>query len=131
MMKNVLALMALVIMALVAYLIRNHADYGTSLPQGLPADIAIVNGEVISGRRTLFEDGKGYVIDIRTDLDYAEVVKFYADAYAHAGFEAAQGMGAQFTVVDFLVEGKQILMEIHSREAQTHVTMAIHLNKWW
>lgn len=58
-------ILALLIALTVVYLIRNHTNYGAALPPGLPADIPIVEGEVISGRRTLFEDGRGYVVDIR------------------------------------------------------------------
>ncbi len=91
----------------------------------------IIEGKVISGRRTLFEDGRGYVIDIQSDLAYGEVVEFYADRYGKGGAKAAPGMGAEFSVADFRLGSKRILLEIHSRETSTYITMAIHLGKWW
>ena len=60
--------------------------------------IPIIEGKVISGRRTLFEDGRGYVVDIQTDLSYGEVVEFYADRYGNSRSRAAPGMGAEFSV---------------------------------
>ena len=130
-MKKALVIPALLIVLAVVYLIRNHTDYGEALPPGLPLDIPIVEGKVISGRRTLFEDGRGYVLDIQTDLSYGEALEFYSDRYGHERLRAAPGMGAEFSVADFRLGSKRIILEIHSREKTTHITMAIHLGKWW
>ena len=130
-MKQTFVILALLIALPVVYLIRNDTNYGAALPPGLPADIPIVEGQVISGRRTLFEDGRGYVVDIRSDLSYGEVLQFYAGSYGNDRLTDAPGMGAEFSVADFRLDGKRILLEIHSREAMTYVTIAIHLGKWW
>ena len=130
-MKQTFVILALLIALPVVYLIRNHTNYGAALPPGLPADISIVEGQIISGRRTLFEDGRGYVVDIRSDLSYGEVLQFYAGSYGNDSLRDAPGMGAEFSVGDFRLDGKRILLEIHAREATTYVTMAIHLGKWW
>ncbi len=130
-MRRTLVILALLFVLSLVYLIRNHANYGEALPPGLPSDIPIVEGQVISGRRTLFEDGRGYVVDIRTDLSYGEVLNFYAERYGNDCLEGAPGMGAEFSVADFGLGSKRIFLEIHSREATTHVTMAVHLGKWW
>ena len=130
-MKKALVIAALLIVSALVYLIRNHTNYGEALPPGLPSDISIVKGKVISGRRTLFEDGRGYVVDIQTDLSYGEVLNFYAERYGNGRLTAAPGMGAEFSVADFRLGSKRILLEIHSKESKTYVTMAIHLGKWW
>ncbi len=130
-MKKVLVISALLIVAALVYLIRNHTNYGEALPPGLPSDIPIVEGKVISGRRTLFEDGRGYVVDIQTDLSYGEVLSFYAEKYGNGRLTAAPGMGAEFSVADFRLGSKRIFLEIHSKESKTYVTMAVHLGKWW
>lgn len=130
-MKQTFIILALLIVLPVVYLIRNHRDYGEALPPGLPSDISIVEGQVMSGRRTLFEDGRGYVVDIRSDLSYGEVLNFYAEKYGNARLRDAPGMGSEFSVADFRLGSKRILLEIHSREATTYVTMAIHLGEWW
>jgi hypothetical protein len=130
-MKQTFVILALLIALPVVYLIRNHTNYGAALPPGLPADISIVDGQVISGRRTLFEDGRGYVVDIRSDLSYGEVLQFYAASYGNDHLRDAPGMGTEFSVANFRLDGKRILLEIHAREATTYVTMAIHLGKWW
>ena len=130
-MKQTFVILALLIALPVIYLIRNHTNYGAALPPGLTADIPIVEGQIISGRRTLFEDGRGYVVDIRSDLSYGEVLQFYAESYGSDGLTDAPGMGPEFSVADFRLDGKRILLEIHARDATTYVTMAIHLGKWW
>ncbi len=130
-MKQTFVVLALLIALPVIYLIRNHTNYGEALPPGLPSDIPIVEGQIISGRRTLFEDGRGYVVDIRSDLSYGEVLKFYAERVGNDPVIDAPGMGAEFSVADFRLGSKRILLEIHSREAMTYVTIAIHLGKWW
>ena len=130
-MKKALVIPVLLIVMALVYLIRNHTNYGEALPPGLPSDIPIIEGKVISGRRTLFEDGRGYVVDIQTDLSYGEVVEFYADRYGNGGPTAAPGMGAEFSVAEFRLGSKRILLEIHSRGTTTYITTAIHLGKWW
>lgn len=123
--------MALLIVTTLAYLIQNHVNYGETLPPGFPSDIPIVEGKIISGRRSLFEDGRGFVLDIQTDLPYGEVVEFYSDRYGDGHLTAQPGMGAEFSTAAFRVGSKKILLEIHSRDAKTYVTMAIHLGRWW
>jgi len=130
-MKKALVIPALLIVSALVYLIQNHATYGEALPPGLPPDIPIIEGKVVSGRRTLFEDGRGYVLDIQTDLSYGEVVEFYSDRYGHERLRTAPGMGAEFSVTDFRLGSKRIFLEIHSREKTTRITMAIHLREWW
>ena len=107
-MKKTLVILALLFVLPLAYLIRNHTNYADALPPGLPADISIVEGQVISGRRTLFEDGRGYVVDVRTDLSYGEVLNFYAEKYGNDCLTGAPGMGAEFSVADFRFSASQI-----------------------
>ncbi len=130
-MKKILVILGLLFVLPFLYLIPNHWNYGEALPPGLPSDIPIVEGQVISGRRTLFEDGRGYVVDIRTDLSYSEVLNFYAERIGNDRLTDAPGMGAEFSVADIRLGSKRIFLEIHSRESTTYVTMAIHLGDWW
>ncbi|UCC14920.1 MAG: hypothetical protein JSW21_02915 [Gammaproteobacteria bacterium] len=130
-MKSVFVIAALVMTAAVVYLSRNHADYGNALPPGLPTDVPIVAGTVLSSRRTLFEDGMGYVLDLQTDLSYEEVVEFYRDMLGIGWIADAPGMGAQFSVGRSRLGDTRVFLEIHSSGASTHVTLAVHLGRWW
>jgi hypothetical protein len=130
-MKKFFIILALLLASPLIYLIPNHWNYGEALPPGLPADVPIVDGQVLSGRRTLFEDGKGYVVDVRTDLPYDKVLEFYADRFGNDQLKNAPGMGAEFSVADFRLGDKRILLEIHSMDSSTIVTTAVHLGEWW
>lgn len=130
-MQKALAILALLILSAFGYLAVNHRNYGAKLPPGLPADVPVVDGQVVAGRRTLFEDGKGYVVSIESGLPYDAVVEFYADRVGQGDLTAAPGMGAEFSVGSFRLDGKTILLEIHSMEKTTHVTIAVHLGEWW
>ena len=130
-MKKTLVMLASFFILPLLYLIQNHWNYGDVLPPQLPSDIRVVDGKIISGRRTLFEDGQGFVIDIQSGLPYREVVNFYAEQYQNSRLESAPGLGAEFAVADFRLGSKRILLEIHSGGAFTSVTMAIHLGQWW
>ena len=130
-MKKALVVSAMLIVLALVYLVRNHMKYGEALPPGLPSDIPIIEGKVLSGRRTLFEDGRGYVLDIETDLSYGQVVEFYGDRFENRRPRAAPKLGAELSGADFRVGGKRVLVEIHSRETTTYITMAVHLGRWW
>lgn len=119
------------VISAVVYVLWNHADLGPRLPQELSPDIPLVDGIVMSARRTLFEDGRGYVIDIQTDLPYAQVLQFYGDKLGNGAIDHATGMGAQFSVAEFRLGSQRIFLEIHAGEEITHVTTAIHLRSWW
>ena len=130
-MRQAIFIAILLAVSAVAYVLWNHADFGPRLPPDLSSDIPLVDGTVISGRRTLFEDGRGYVIDIQTDLPYRQVVQFYDARIGGGSMSRMPGMGAEFAVAEFRLGSKRIYLEIHSREAVTHVTTAIHLGSWW
>lgn len=130
-MKKALAIPALMILSALIYLMVNHTNYGETLPPGVPSGVPIVEGKIVAGRRTLFEDGKGYVVGIESDLSYDEVVKFYADRIGNDRITVAPGMGAEFSVANFRLDGKKIFLEIHSIGNATYVTIAIHLREWW
>ena len=128
--QALLAVLCLVIPA-VAYLQFNSAEFGPQLPPGLAPDIPIVDGNVLSGRRTLFEDGRGYVIDIQTDLPYERVLAFYSEKIGKDVLSQAPGMGAAFSVGEFRAGNKRVHLEIHSQEGITQITTAVHLGSWW
>ena len=79
---HLLVALALVLLALFA---AGCANNDGQLPKGFPADVPIISGEIYSARSTRFEDGKGYVVDVLTELSYEEVVAFYADVVGPRG----------------------------------------------
>jgi hypothetical protein len=81
------------------------------LPADFPADVPIISGEIYSARRTTFEDGRGFVVDVLTSLSYEEVLAFYADVVGPRG-------------------NGYVLVETTSRDTPTrYVTIAVHLGQ--
>ena len=128
--QSILVAISLVISA-VAYVLWNHVDFGPRLPPELSSDIPFVEGTLMSGRRTLFEDGRGYVIDIQTDLPYGQVLHYYDAKIGRGAVNRTPGMGAEFSVAEFRLGNKRIYLEIHAQEEITRVTTATHLGSWW
>ena len=60
-------------------------NYGQKLPPSMPASIPIIEGNIEESRTATFDDGKGFVIGIRTPLSYKESIKFYKDAFETSG----------------------------------------------
>lgn len=101
-------LILLVLLALTAY---GCANVDGELPADFPPDIPIISGDIYSARSTRFEDGKGFVVDVLTELSYEEVVAFYADIVGPRG-------------------NGYVLVETTSRDAPTrYVTIAVHLGR--
>jgi hypothetical protein len=81
------------------------------LPADFPADVPIISGEIYSARRTTFEDGRGFVVDVLTRLSYEEVLAFYADVVGPRG-------------------NGYVLVETTRRDTPTrYVTIAVHLGR--
>ena len=96
------------LMALTAY---GCANLNGELPADFPTDIPIISGEIYSARRTTFEDGSGFVVDVLTKLSYEEVVAFYADVVGPRG-------------------NGYVLVETTSQDTPTrYVTIAVHLGQ--
>ena len=96
--------------AVVALLIGCTVSNG-ALPADFPADIPIINGDIYSARRTTFEDGSGFVVDVLTTLSYQEVVAFYADVVGPRG------------------NGYVLVETTPSDTATRYVTIAVHLGQ--
>jgi len=134
---KVLSLIIIVTLALVMFAACSfEKNYGQKLPPDMPASIPIIEGSIEDSRTATFDDGKGFVIGIRTPLSYEESIKFYKKAFEASGdiakFTQATSMSGTSQKV-MAVEAKQeliiILMEIISGEGSSYVNIAVHLGK--
>jgi len=106
-----LRIMPLIFLGLLTLTVCGCANHNSELPADFPADVPIISGEIYSARRTTFEDGKGFVVDVLTSLSYDEVVDFYADVVGPRG-------------------NGYVLVETTSRDTPTrYVTIAVHLGQ--
>ena len=101
----------LILLGLLALMASGCANLNGELPADFPADVPIIGGEIYSARRTTFEDGKGFVVDVLTTLSYEDVVAFYADV-----------VGPR--------ENGYVLVETTRRDTPTrYVSIAVHLGR--
>ena len=101
----------LILLGLLALTACGCANHNGELPADFPADVPIISGEIYSARRTTFEDGRGFVVDVLTSLSYEEVIAFYADVVGPRG-------------------NGYVLVETTGRDTPTrYVTIAVHLGR--
>jgi hypothetical protein len=100
-----------ILLGLLALTACGSANINGQLPADFPADVPIISGEIYSARRTTFEDGSGFVVDVLTRLSHEEVVAFYANVVGPRG-------------------NGYVLVETTSRDTPTrYVTIAVHLGR--
>ena len=111
-------------------------SYGNQLPPGLPSSIPIIEGTIEESRDARFEDGKGFIIGIRTTFSYEDSIKFYKEAFKTNGDTAKfveatnmSGTSQKVMAVETHQEQSLVLMEIISGEGSTYVNIAVHLGK--
>ena len=114
----------------------SNKSYGDQLPPGFPSSIPIIQGTIEESRHAKFEDGKGYIIGIRTPMGYEESIKFYKEAFKINGDTAKfveatnmSGTSEKVMAVEVYQGEMLILMEIISGEASSYVNIAVHLRK--
>ncbi len=100
-----------IVLCVVMALLTGCAVSNGTLPAGFPADVPIISGEIYSARRTNFEDGRGFVVDVLTTLSYEEVVAFYADVVGPRG------------------NGSVLVETTRGNTATRYVTIAVHLGQ--
>lgn len=110
-------------------------NYGQQLPEGLPSSIPIIEGNIEDSRSTTFDDGKGFVIGIRTTMSYEDTIEFYKEAFKTKGDPAKftqatnmSGTSQKVMAVEAQQEKITILMEIISGEGSTYVNIAVHFD---
>lgn len=114
----------------------SEKSYGNQLPPGLPSSIPIIQGTIEESRDARFEDGKGFIIGIRTPLSYEDSIEFYKKAFKTSGDTATfneatnmSGTSQKVMAVETHQEQSLVLMEIISGEDSTYVNIAVHLGK--
>ena len=101
----------MILPGLLALTLCGCVNRSTELPADFPTDVPVISGEIYSARHARFEDGKGFVVDVLTELSYEEVVDFYKDVVGPRG-------------------NGYVSVETTMRDTPTrYVTIAIHLGQ--
>lgn len=107
-------------------------DYGSSLPPMLSTEIPIIDGEIVSSKEAKFDDGSGYVIEIKTEKNFEEVIAYYKDEFNKKGVILSFHdviSEEKVASAEAVQQSTIILLEIIDKTDYTFVTMAIHLGK--
>lgn len=110
-------------------------NYGNKLPPDFPSSIPIIQGTLEDSRSTKFDDGKGFVIGIRTPLSYEESINFYKKSFeAEKSYVELKNIviptNSSQKIIGMEVSQGQIiiLLEISSEPGKnTYVNLAVHL----
>jgi hypothetical protein len=111
-------------------------DYGNKLPPNLPTNIPIIQGNIEDSHSTNFETDNGYIVGIRTPLNYDETIQYFKDAFKDKGvsaeFQEATNMAGsthKSTSIEAEIGADVILIEITSGDLSTYVHYAVHIGK--
>ena len=130
----------LILLMIVSFAWWYHSiDYGTSLPPGLPSIVPVIDGKIVVSREALFEDGKGYIIEIESPRKFDDVIEYYKTAFAKTGTAVTfspmfSGTGVeqeQMMAGEAFQGANLILLEVLSKGDSTYVNTAVHMRKWF
>ncbi|NTW72308.1 MAG: hypothetical protein HGA49_08720 [Eubacteriaceae bacterium] len=129
--KVILVLITVIVIGTFAVLNRPK-DFRNQLPPDIDPDLPFITGEIISSKEAIFDNGKGYVIEINTDVSYEDAVQFYIDEYKAEG--AVLNLNPvisqeKTTSADVMIKGSEIYMEIIDKGTYTYINTAIHLKE--
>jgi len=124
--KILLIIFVLLLVSAMVFLFQSHEDYGNALPPDFPQDVPIIKGRITSSKKTIFEDGIGFVIDIDSEESFEQVIGFYNGQLGKDIFRISIGMEQNMATADVHVGEKIIVIEVFSKVNLTHVTMAVH-----
>ncbi len=136
--KKIISILILLVIGSFAWWYHS-ADYGTALPPGLPSAVPVIDGKIVASREAIFEDGKGYIIEIETPRKFDEVIGYYKAAFAKT--DTAVTFSPMFSgtglVQEQMMSGEAfqgenlILLEVFAKGDSTYVNTAVHMRKWF
>lgn len=114
-------------------------DYGTVLPPKFPSAVPIIDGKIVGSRETIFEDGKGYIIEIESQRKFDDVIEYYKTAFEKTGtvvtfrpmFSQEGSLQEQMMSGEAMQGSNLIFMEVLSKGDSTFVNIAVHMRKWF
>jgi hypothetical protein len=117
----------------------HSTDFGTVLPPQLPSAVPIIDGKIIGSRETIFEDGKGYIIEIESPRKFEDVIEYYKTAFEKTDtvvtfrpmFSKEGSLQEQMMSGEAIQGSNLILIEVLSKGDSTFVNTAVHMRKWF
>jgi hypothetical protein len=136
--KKIISVLILVVIGSFAWWYHS-TDYGTALPTQLPSAVPIIDGKIVASREAIFEDGKGYIIEIESPRKFDDAIEYYKTAFGKTGtdvtfrpmFSLTESSQEQMMSGEAFQGSNLILLEVLSRGDSTFVTTAVHMRKWF
>lgn len=136
--KKIIGIIFLLVIATFAWWYHSK-DYGNIVPPGLPSTVPIIDGKILSSRETIFEDGKGYVIEIESPRKFNDAIEYYKTEFAKTGtvvtftpmFSESGALLEQMMAGEAIQGSNIIFLEILSKGDSTFVNTAVHMRKWF
>ncbi len=105
------------------------------LPDNLPQGVAIADGIVVESKEALFDNGKGYVVVVRSSLGFDETIAAIENKLSLRGimFEKSISTGSseRFVTFDARLGEMDELIEVVGNSEGVIVNHAIHMKVWF
>lgn len=122
------------IFAVIGLIIWFPKDFGTSLPGNIPMDAVIVEGTIIQSKEDIFENGKGYVIVVESNMSFEDTLDFIVDGFnkKNIKFNFQDNSSSQQKFGSFDADFNEIdeTIEVVGIEGKVTVNHAVHMRKW-
>jgi len=130
--KKIVISLSVLFLCLLGYFLYNGANYrnyGKVLPPKFPKDIPVIEGQITSSKKTLFDDGKGFVVDIDTKEGFHNVIDFYKSKLPDIDIKLIKSTEENMATGEAYIGKNLVILEIVDKKNSTHVTLAVHLNQ--
>ncbi|MBW8382698.1 MAG: hypothetical protein K0M69_09290 [Youngiibacter sp.] len=110
-------------------------DLDGKLPLNLPQEVVIADGVIVESKEALFDNGKGYVIVVRSSIGFDETMKAIEDEFKSKGIEfeknGPSGSSERFASYDAKIGDKHESIEVIGKSDGVIVNHAVHFLKWF
>jgi len=131
--KSFMAIFIFLVMIALFTWSNSPEDYGSSLPPMLSPEIPVIDGEIITSKEAKFESRRGYLIEIKTQKNFDQTIKFYKSEFEKVGTTLSFNDVVYLVSEEKIASGEAVLgstiiyLEIIDKGEYTFVIMAIHL----
>ncbi|ETA82558.1 hypothetical protein [Youngiibacter fragilis] len=130
-----LLLAFIVAFAAVSVWIWMPKDLEGKLPENLPKEAVIADGIVVESKEALFDNGKGYVIVVRSSMGFDETIKAIEDEFESKGMEfeknGPSGSEERFASFDAKIGDRHEAIEVIGNSSGVIVNHAVHMLEWF
>jgi hypothetical protein len=110
-------------------------DLEGKLPENLPQEAVIADGVIVESKEALFDNGKGYIIVVRSSMEFEDTMKAIEAEFESKGIEyemnGPSGSAERFASYDAKIGDKHESIEVVSNSNGVIVNHAVHMLGWF